>query len=131
MPEIDLRRIYAWWIGELSKTLTPRRMARRTWKTILQATPNGLEVHVRSGAATAHLGTLPSGASAGQVADLKRSIAKSADTNSKDVLLRLSEGDVVERVIKVPKAASDVVDPIVRNQLERIIPWPEGETLDC
>lgn len=128
MVDINVRHIYDWWIGDLSRTLTPRRVAARSWKTLLLSTPIGLEIHTKGSASAAHLGTLPNGASGVQVAELKTAVAKSAETNPNDVLLRLSDADVVERIIQVPKAASDVIDPIVRNQLERIVPWPEGET---
>jgi general secretion pathway protein L len=122
------KRFYAWWMQELSKALTPRRAAVRSWRTLLLRTAKGLEIHTKDGASRAHLGTLPAGASADHIAGLKKAIAKSAETDSKDVLLRLAEGEVVERIIQVPKAASDVIDPIVHNQLERIVPWPEAET---
>lgn len=126
--ESKARRLYGWWLGELSKALTPRRVGTRPWRILLLSTSNGLEVHTKNGAGHSHFGTLAAGASAAQAVDLKKAIAKSAEGDSKDVLLRLSDNEVVERTIQVPKAASDVIDPIVHNQLERIVPWPEAET---
>ena len=124
---IEPQRIYAWWIEELSKTLTPRRKATRAWKTLLTSTSGGLEIQRMEGSASVPVGFLPAGADADESAALAAKVSKSAETQSKDVLLRLSTADVVERLIQIPKAAGDVIDPVVRNQLERILPWPEDE----
>jgi general secretion pathway protein L len=128
VTESKARRLYTWWIGELSKALTPRRAGTRPWRILLLSTSSGLGVHAKTAAGSSLLGTLAAGANAFQTAGLQKAIAKSAETNSKDVVLRLSDTEVVERTIQVPKAASDVIDPIVHNQLERIVPWPEAET---
>jgi len=128
MPHIDVRRLYAWWIDELAKTLTPARKAQRGWKTLVSSTATGIEVRHKHGSSVVQLGTLGPDAKPSEVAGLKKRVARSVEANAKDVLLRLSEADVVERVIQIPKAATDVIGPVVRNQLERIAPWPEAET---
>ena len=125
---VDARRIYDWWLDELSKTLTPQWEGARRWKTLISSADGGIEIHRLDGDARTPLGHLPAAADAAQSEALAEKIAKSAETNTKDVLLRLSDGDVVERIIQIPKAASDVVDPVVRNQLERIVPWRENDT---
>jgi general secretion pathway protein L len=47
---------------------------------------------------------------------------------ARQVLLRVSPGDIVERTIQIPKAASDVIEPVLQNQMERIVPWAPEET---
>jgi general secretion pathway protein L len=45
-----------------------------------------------------------------------------------DTVLRLSAGDVLERTLQIPKAAKDVIEPVIENQLERLVPWPREAT---
>ena len=42
-------------------------------------------------------------------------------------LLRLGEDQVLERELQIPEAARDVLEPIITNQLEPVMPWPISE----
>jgi general secretion pathway protein L len=59
---------------------------------------------------------------------LRKRIFKHVAVNPKRVLLRLSPSDVVERTIQIPRAANDVIEPILQNQMERIVPWAQEST---
>ena len=45
------------------------------------------------------------------------------------VVLRLQPSEVVETRISVPAAAREVMEPILRNQIERLAPWPVEKAL--
>jgi general secretion pathway protein L len=123
-----LRRYYASWLNELARALAPRRPGAQAWRTLVWHTENVLEVFVRSGATVTMLGKLARGASAAETAALKKLIGQKAATGQSQVLLRMSSGDVVERTIQIPKAASDVIGPVLHNQMDRIVPWSADET---
>jgi len=121
-------RIYARWLHRLAGALTPRRSGTRPWRTLLVSTPEGLEIHVKAGGLSKRVGTLAPGATGNEAAELRSRVPQEAAAQSRHVLLRLSPGDVVERTIRIPQAASDVIEPVLRNQLERMVPWPQDET---
>lgn len=121
-------RFYAWCLNELGRILTPRRPSANAWGTLLRHTPEGLEVYVRSGGSGKLIGTLTPDAALDETAALKKLVAKRARSGTKRVLLRLSPSDVVERTIQIPEAASDVIGPVLHNQMERIVPWSQDDT---
>lgn len=123
-----VRRFYSWWIRELSRALTPRPSSSRPWRTLLLRTPEGLEIFTKASGPPKQIGVLRSDASPDQVASLRRLVMSQAAQNSKQVLLRLSSDDVVQRTIQIPEAASDLIEPVLENQMERIVPWGQTDT---
>lgn len=123
-----VRRVYSRWLHEVSGALRPQRDRTRAWRTLLRHTPEGLEISTRAGGLSNYVGMLKSDAASDQIAALRRLVSRKASRNSKQVLLRLSPGDVVERTIQIPEAASDVIKPVLQNQMERIVPWSQDET---
>ena len=121
-------RYYTWWVNELARTLTPRRPSAGTWRTLARNTPEGLEVFTRAGGVDKALGTLKPDAGREQIAALTRLISQKASTSTGQVLLRLSQTEIVERTIQIPEAASDVIEPVLQNQMERIVPWSQEDT---
>jgi general secretion pathway protein L len=122
------RRFYWWWLRELSKIITPRRAGERPWRTLLFNTTEGLEIYTRGAGPTRRIGILDPHASADQIASLRRLLLQRETQNSKQVLLRLSPADVVHRTIQIPVAASDLMDSVVENKIETIVPWPQDNT---
>jgi general secretion pathway protein L len=120
-------RLYTWWLTSLSELLTQRRSPTETWRTLLKTTPSGLEVHTRSGRGTRLVATLPPDADEHQAA-LLASIVRREASGKKDVLLRMPPSEVLVRTIQIPRQASDVIAPVVNNQIERMVPWSSSET---
>ena len=87
----------------------------------------GLELYVRDGDKVRRAGKLQAGIVAEGGDQISRQALRNA-VRDRAVVLRLSAGDVVERVIQIPKAASDVLEPVLNNQLARIVPWPPQST---
>jgi general secretion pathway protein L len=121
-------RFYQWWLRELSQVLAPKRPGGATWRTLLKGTPEGLEIATRTRKSVQTVGTLQPDASPVQIDALKRLVAKSGAQKSGVVRLRLAPGEIIERTIQIPAAASDVIGPVLLNQLERIVPWSQDET---
>jgi general secretion pathway protein L len=94
-----IRSFYGWWLGALSGLLTPRPAATQAWRTLLLRREHGLDA-----------------------------IENAEAQRSGPIVLRLSPDEVVERTIQIPKGASDVIEPVLRNQMNRIVPWPPEET---
>jgi general secretion pathway protein L len=123
-----MRRFYSWWLRELSKLITPKRSGERPWRTLLFHTPEGLEIYTRATGPMRRIGILDPHATPDQVATLRRLLLDRETQNSKQVLLRLSPFDVVHRTIQIPKAAIDLMDSVVENKIETIVPWPQENT---
>jgi general secretion pathway protein L len=121
-------RFYAWWLSELARALAPRRPGAQAWRTLARHTSEGLEIFTRSGTTTRSLGTLAPDAGPSEIAVMEKLVARKAALGADQVLLRMSPGDVVERTIQIPKAASDVIEPVLQNQMERIVPWSPEDT---
>lgn len=124
----SVQRFYGWWIRELSKALTPRHAAARAWRTLLLHTSEGIEISTRHSAETRHIGALKNDATPEQIAALRAHVLAKLGQAPKRVLLRLAADDVVQRTIQIPEAARDLVDMILENQMERIVPWPLEDT---
>lgn len=122
------KRFYSWWLAALSGLLTRQRPAAQTWQTLLHHMPDELRIYARTGSSAEKIGSLPSDASAEQESIVKSMLARDSRTNSKQILLRLSPSDVLEHTLQIPDAASDLVTPILENQMERLVPWPTSET---
>jgi general secretion pathway protein L len=123
-----LRSFYRWWLGALSVLLTPQPSAARDWGILLMRRDDGLEVIENTGAKAVSLAVLAS-RSAGTNPEPVAKALRAAARRPGPVVLRLSPDEVVERTIQIPKGASDVIEPVLRNQMNRIVPWPQEETL--
>ncbi len=123
----NITRLIAWWIDQLSGVFT-KRPSNRAWRTLLLHTSKGLVVFKRTGRSTKILGTLNQDGEAVQLSKLKKKIKHQTSQHSRQVLLRLSQDDVLQRTIQIPQAASDVIVPVLRHQMERTVPWPEDQT---
>lgn len=123
-----IAKLYARWIRELSRILTARNRGQRGWSTLLLNTPEGMSVHVGDTGANGPILTLAANAVPDEIAALRKRAIQEASRDHKKILLRLSASDIVDRTVQIPAAASDVIDPVLRNQMERIVPWPVDET---
>lgn len=122
------KQFYSWWLATLSGLLTRQRPAAQTWQTLLYYTSAELQIFARAGASAEPIESLSADASAEQESIVKSILAKDARANSKQVLLRLSPSDVLEHTLQIPSSASDLIAPILENQMERLVPWPAIET---
>jgi general secretion pathway protein L len=61
-------------------------------------------------------------------AGLRRRLGKRR-VSMAQVVLRLHPREVVQRQIRVPAAAREVLEPVLHNQIERLAPWPAANAL--
>lgn len=120
------RTYYRWWIGALSTLLTPRPKPR-AWRILAFHSPQALEIFGR-GPIPRLLGRLEHAPQPERDARSRMALRRAVAAHSRHVLLRLSSGDVLERTIQIPKAASDVIEAVLENQLDRLAPWSREET---
>ena len=126
-PLASVRRFVDWWAGELSDALAARSAAAAALADHVPATRQGLRrlcAHARAhraGRHTRHRQRSTPGRAAAAVR--KRKAAAGG------IVLRLPPSEVVETRISVPAAAREVMVPILRNQIERLAPWPVEKAL--
>jgi general secretion pathway protein L len=124
----DLRRFIDWWVGQLSELLSARSAAARAWRVLfLRCEGGGCEVFVRARGRIEQVGT-PRTGSDQLVAELQRRLG-SGKIPHQQVVLRLLPSEVVQSRLNVPAGAREVMEPVLRNQLERLAPWPADKAL--
>jgi general secretion pathway protein L len=122
-----IRRFYSWWVRTLSSVVT-RPAKERPWRTLLFQSANGLQILTKGDGPLTSLATLTKDAGPGEIADVRRILMDKATLDSKQVLLRLSPTEVVQRTIRVPKSAADLMSSIVENKIETIVAWSQENT---
>jgi general secretion pathway protein L len=122
-----LRGFYGWWLGALSALLTPQPPAARPWRILFLRRGERLEVIENTGGKTVSVATLGS-RRPGPIPTSVAAALRVASQSSGPIVLRLSPEEVVERTIQIPKGARDVIEPVLRNQMNRIVPWPQEDT---
>src|SRR5258705_8287971 len=113
------------WIEVLAKLVLAWREHRRSQRTLMISEDNGALLVHQSGADGAGRKAEPkpkvlSGATAKRVARSAR---------GRFVILALSTDKIVTRHLNVPAQARKYLAGIVRNQIERLSPWPAGEEM--
>src|SRR4051812_25206094 len=113
------------WIEVLAELVLAWREHRRSQRTLLISEENGTLLVRQSGkdAAGGDAGPKPkvlSGSTAKRVARSAR---------GRFVILALSADKIVTRHLNVPAQAREFLAGIVRNQLERLSPWPAGDVM--
>ncbi len=120
------RAAYGRWIDALSALATPRPKPR-SWRILAFHTPQSLEVFLH-GPTPQRLGTFDHAAAPDARAQTTTALGKATAPHQNHVLLRLSSGDVLERTMQIPRAASDVIEAVLTHQMDRLIPWSREET---
>lgn len=122
------RRAYAWWIRELSSVITRRPTDDRPWRTMAFHTLEGLQIFANEAGKPTHLTTLKNNSGADETAATRRLLVGRVAQDPKQILLRISPSDVVRKTIRVPEAAADLMDSVVENKIETIVPWAQENT---
>jgi general secretion pathway protein L len=113
------------WIEVLAKLVLAWREHRRSQRTLMISEENGALLVHQSGADAAGRKAEPK-PKVLSTATAKR-VARSA--RGRFVILALSADKIVSRHLNVPAPAREFLAGIVRNQIERLSPWPAGEVM--
>ncbi len=60
--------------------------------------------------------------------EIKKALRKRR-AGRRPVVLRIAADRVLVKTLRLPAAAGDVIEPVLRNQMQRLTPWPEDEVL--
>jgi general secretion pathway protein L len=123
-----IRQFYSWWLRELASVITKRPAKERPWRTMLFQGPDGLQIFSKGDGPITCLATLKKNAGPNEVADVRRILIGKALQDPKQTMLRLAPTEVVQRTIRVPTAAADLMNSIVENKIETIVDWSQENT---
>jgi general secretion pathway protein L len=130
-----VRRFLAWWSDELSDLAAIWAAPARAWTVMLLRRERGCEVYLRTREGIEHVGTstdtsmgMSTDTGDRPFEDLRRRLGRQ-QVAAAEIVLRLQPGEVVQTRLSVPAGAGDVLEPIVRNQIERLAPWPADKAL--
>jgi general secretion pathway protein L len=117
-----MRRFFAWWSGELADLASARASGARDWRVMLLRSERGCDVYTRTRGRVELVGT----SSAEGVPPLAELLGRLGRQRipAGQIVLRLGPDEVVQRRLSVPAAAGEVLEAVVRNQIERLAPWP-------
>ena len=127
LPLTSARRFVEWWAGELSDVLAVRSPQQQPWRVMFLRRGKGCDVYVRTQEGMEQIGT-PATGSDRLLAALEQRLG-TRKAAARPIVLRLQPSEVVEAQISVPAAAREVMEPILRNQIERLAPWPAEKAL--
>jgi general secretion pathway protein L len=118
----SVRRFFAWWSGELADLASDRTSASRDWRAMLLRSERGWDIYVRSRGRVELVGPSLAGGEP-PLRELLRQLGRQKIAPSQ-IVLRLRPDEVVQTRLSVPAAAGEVLEAVVRNQIERLAPWP-------
>lgn len=118
-----IARFVSWWLEGLAAAMGDGPGRHAAWTRILVKTGEGATIHTRRRDRTKLVKTV-----AQDQLDSSSNIWRlppAARSRRGDVsVLRLGVDQVLRQDLRIPRAALDVIDPVIRNQLERLVPWP-------
>ena len=117
-----VRRFLSWWSGELADLAAARATTTRDWRVMFLRSERGCDVYLRARDRVEMIGTSPTGGDP-PLADLLRRLARHKIAPGQ-IVLRLRPDEVVQTRLSVPAAAGEVLEAVIRNQIERLAPWP-------
>lgn len=117
-----LARFVSWWLEGLAAAMGDGPGRYGSWTRILIKTGDGAAIHTRRRNLTELVKTitqdqLDSSSNTWRLPPIAR--ARRSDVS----VLRLGTDQVLNHNLEIPRAAQDVIDPVIRNQLERLVPW--------
>ena len=123
-----MSRFMTWWLDGLAAVVDGETGQSAPWTRLMVKTADGVSVHTRRRNALKFVKTFPNETLQGSTKRWR--LPPSARARRGDVsVLRLGTDQVLTHELNVPKAAEDVIDPVIRNQLERLVPWPTDDLI--
>jgi general secretion pathway protein L len=121
-------RLIGTWLDELARILAGRGPAIRPWRGMLLRRGDGFEVHLRQGRSARVVAVLQDGASL-DVAEKVAAELKRNGATSDSLVLRLAPDAAIQSRLSLPAGVRNMLGPVIRNQLERLAPWPAEQSL--
>ena len=127
LPLSSLRHFMNWWMGELDVLFSQLKFGRPQWQTLLYKTRTGLDIYIRAHGDIKQIATFSDDADEGQKLQILHNL-HGRHLSGRNVVLRLSNELALRRELTLPKAISDVIEPVLENQVEQIAPWPPDQS---
>src|SRR5262245_26863616 len=124
----EASRLVDWWVGELARLAGPAARRGRPWSGMLFGAEGGFDVYLRQGRAIQHLGRIDAAVSNEEAGRIAAQLRTKGVTNDL-LVLRLPPSEVLATQLTLPAGVRDMLGPVVRNQLERVAPWPADQAL--
>lgn len=124
----DIVPAYQKWIETLADIKTALGNGRRSWRLLAYMTDDGYELYERKSKKIKLIGTFNKSTTSRDVAKLKKKLKKAGADKDSQISLRLSSGNVLQKNIQLPQGAADVLEPVIQNQMRRLVPWAENDT---
>jgi general secretion pathway protein L len=125
---LQVSRFMGWWVEELARLFAPQPPAVKPWQAMLLRAGEGFEVHVRQGRGVQLLARLDPDTTAEHARAITADLARRGVSRDTTVL-RLAPSEVVATRLSLPAGVRDMLDPVIRNQIERLAPWPADQAL--
>ena len=116
------------WLFDLAGLLPTSMLQPKGPRIVLRQTDQGaMHVFTSSNGQLAQIGSLGAKEPLKSLKQLKASL-KTLSVKDADVIMQLAARHVLQREIRLPKAARDVLEPVIANQMDELTPWPPGES---
>ncbi len=123
-----IKGFVSWWLEGLAAAMGEGPGRHAAWTRILVKTGDGATIHTRRRDRSKLVKTI-----AKDLLDSSSNtwrLPPAAKVRRGDVsVLRLGLDQVLRHDLQIPRAAQDVIDPVIRNQLERLVPWPPEDLI--
>lgn len=113
------------WLYDLAGLVPASLVGAKGTQIILSQAARGMRVLTIAEGKQTLLGTYGPKVPPQEIDELKAALAK-IDLASADAVLRLSSAHVLQREMRLPKAARDVLEPVIANQMDEITPWRQA-----
>ncbi len=123
-----IARFVSWWLEGLAAAMGDGPGRYTAWTRILVKTDNGAMIHTCRRDRSKLVKTITQEQLDGSSNTWR--LPPAARARRGDVsILRLGFDQVLCHDLQIPRAAQDVIDPVIRNQLERLVPWPPEDLI--
>ncbi len=123
-----IRLSYRSWVVSLAEILSAYTGKKRNWQLLAYMTEDGYEIYRKGRRTVEKLGVFNNSTSPKEIKGLKKKIKTAGGGREKQVNLRLSPVSVLQKSIKLPSGANDVIELVIKNQMRRLVPWSENDT---
>ncbi len=119
---------YSNWVNTLAELANSFSNKQRNWRVMVFKTGDGYEIYQRKSRKLKLIGTLNYNMSSRELGRLRKKVKRARVAGEASCVLRLGANNVLRKAIQLPKGAVEVIEPVIKNQMRRIAPWPEDET---
>lgn len=119
---------YSSWTGSIAELVSSFNNPQRNWRILIVKKHDSYDIYQKKSKKLKLIGTLTNSMNTREFNQLRKKVKRATSSGGTNCVLRIGENNVLRKEIQLPKGASDVIEPVIKNQMRRIAPWPEEET---